>query len=485
MASQMLFTNHHPQQQDVVRQMPLKEIETLSFFKNLYTYPPKFHVKINQLKSVNTYSSYAKTKTNKNYTDKLPSNINEYLNKYKAKQYTSSFYKERASVLKRALQNVPIYVVLNSNQEFILAQPIQNLNNDKKSNSLKETLYDFVSATNHISNSKERKLGLFFFNRKDAEMHLQTILSQDYDGVQRIGLSLHCISLDSAYEMMRQSHPTIDFKFVPNLKELATFLTKKVDGQKLIFDEGQFQAYAKIRPVSLIPSNRNSNLKYVTPFFSFIQNNEYFKGVPLYIVQYKNAPRNFKEKLQNYTYDKYFRSILHLERLTDAIYGRLITTRNFLSGCGKSSIMRGKFETIQTSDNITNYAFFSIEQAIQFIKEYEEMCKENKHLGGSLSTGIIPYVGSWSNTSLSSITLRQTIFVTNLEDFLERWEEGLLSQKESEQPLSLTKETIFVPQLQDSTAFRPYQEPALMKFKNAMLVKYRKFKATFRVFTEA
>ena len=484
MASQILF-NNYLQQQDVAKQSPLKETETLSFFKNLYTYPPKFHVTINQLKPINNYSSYAKTKINKNYDDKLPSNITEYLNNYKEKQYTSSFYKERAGVLKKTLQNVPVYVVLNSNQEFILAQPIQNLNNDKKSNSLKEILYDFVSSTNHISNSKERKLGLFFFNRKDAEMHLQTILSQDQEGVQRLGLALHCISLDSAYEIMRQTHPTIDFKFVPNLGELTTFLTKKVDGPKLIFDEGQFQTYNKIRPVSLISNIGDSNFKNVTPFFSFVQNNEYFKGVPLYIVQYKNAPRNFKEKLQNYTYDKYFRSILHLGRLTDAIYGRLITTRNFLSGCGKGSIRCGKFETIQTSDNITNYAFFSIEQATQFIREYEEMCKENKHLGTSLSTGIIPYAGRWSNKSLSSVTLRPNIFVTNLEDYLERWEEGLLSQKESEQTLFRTKETIFVPQLEHSMTFRPYQETTLIKFKNAMLVKYRKFKATFRVFTEA
>ena len=481
MASQILFSNPN-QQSDIVRCAPLKEMETLSFFKNLYTYPPKFHVKIDQLKPVKPITRDEKNQT---YSNRLPSNITDYLTEYKIKQYTSSFYKERASLLKRAIQNIPVYIVLNSNQEFVLAQPVQNLSTDKKSNSLKETIYDFVSASNHVSNSKERKLGLFFFNRKDAEMHLQTILSQDPEGVQRIGLALHCISLDSAYDVVRQSHSSIDFKFVPNLDELAVFLTKKTDNQNLVFDERQSQTYTKIRPVSILPNIGHLNLKNVTPFFSFIQSNEYFKGVPLYIVQYKNLPRNFKEKLQNYTYDKYFRSVLHLGRLTDAIYGRLITARNYFGGCGKDSIMRSNVETTQISDNITNYAFFSIDQANQFIKDYEQLCKKNKHLRTSLSTGIIPYAGSRANTSLSPIILRPKIFVTNLEDFLERWEETLLSNKKSEQTIFNTKEIIFVPQLETSTEFRPYQESTLIKFKNSMLIKYRKFKASFRVFTEA
>lgn len=476
MASQMLFRDL-PQQYDNIIHSPLKETETLSFFKNLYTYPPKIHVQIDQLNSSST-----KLKSRDNYKQSQIQNIKEYLNEYKAKQYTSTFYKESGNILKKTLQNVPVYIVLNSNQEFILAQPIQNLNNDKKSSSLKSAMYDFVSSTNHIANSKERKLGFFFFNRKDAEMHLQTILSQDPDGVQRIGLALHCISLDSAYELVRQSHPTIDFKFVPNLNELTTFLTKQVDNPKLIFDEGQFQTRSKIRPVPLI---NHPNLKYATPFFSFVQNNEYFKGVPLYIVQYKNLPRNFKEKVQNYTYDKYFRSILHVGRLTDTIYGRLITIRNSVVGCGKNSIMQGNIESTQTSDNITNYAFFSLDQANQFILDYEKLCKENKHLRKSLSTGIIPYAGSVANTNLSPITLRPTIFVTNLEDFLERWEVTLLSNRENKQFSFKPKETIFIPQLENSKEFIAYQETKLMQFKNAMLIKYRKFKATFRVFTEA
>ena len=480
MASQMLF-NDLSQQSDIVRYSPLKETETLSFFKNLYTYPPKFHIKIDQLEPVKTLPYKGK----QNYSTRLPLNIKDYVKEYKVKQYTSTFYKERVNILKKALQNVPVYVVLNSNHEFILAQPIQNLSKDKKSNVLKETMYEFVSATNHISTSEERKLGLFFFNRKDAEMHLQTILSQDFEGVQRIGLALHCISLDSAYSIMRHAHSNIDFKFVPNLNELTTFLTKKTDNPKLIFDERQSQNYNKIRTVPLISNVGPLNLKHVTPFFSLIQNNEYFKGVPLYIVQYKNPPRNFKEKLQNYTYDKYFRSIIHLGRLTEAIYGRLIIARNFLGGCGKSSIIQGNIEVTQTSNNITNYAFFSIDQATQFIKDYEKLCKENKNLRTSLSTGIIPYAGSWGNTSLAPITLRPTIFVTNLEDFLERWEETLLLNKKDEQTIFNTKEIIFVPQLEMSNEFVPYKETPLTKFKNSMLVKYRKFKATFRVFTEA
>ena len=496
MASQELM-NDFANKPEIFRQTPLKELETLSYFKILYNYPPKIRIHVDQLSPLGANIANP-TLTSRSKLDsgaqKSPQNISDYLDEYKMKRYTSAFYEDQAAPLKEALKRIPVYIVLNSNQELILARPV-NRENETPKNPIYETLFNFVCSSNHISSVKEAKLGLFFMSRKDAEMHKNTIFKQDPQGAKRVGLAIHCVGLDSAYQIMRQSHSNVDFKIVPNLDELSQFLSKKINDPKLIFDELQYQTYRKIRPVRIMPKFGRLDFNQLIPFFSFVQNNEYFKGVPLYIVQYKNPPRNFNEKLQNYTYDKYFRSLLRLGRLTDAVYGRLINARDFLVGFGQRSIMQGKIETAQISDNITNYAFFSIDQASQFIADYEKLCKENKRLRKNPSTGIIPYIGSRANTSLSVITLRPKIFVTNLEDFVERWEEALLLKNKVTQPLITypyeyqtifdTKETIFVPKLESRDSFTPYQDSNIGRFKNGLLVKYRKFKATFRVFTEA
>ena len=382
MASQML-TNDVPQPPSSVRQTPLKELETVTFFKNLYTYPPQINVRIEPLEPLLNKDVKGQAKRDFDIItvkrNKIQ-NITNYLNEYKTKQSTSTFYRERTYALKKALQNVPVYIVLNSNQEFILANPIRHNSSEKTQNPLKETVYKFACESNDVSNAKEAKLGLFFLNKKDAEMHLQTILSQDPEGSKQIGLTLHCVGLDTAYEIMRQSHVDIDFKFVPNLDELTTFLKKKINDPKIIFDENQCQTFVKNRLVPLSLNFGPLKIKQPTPLISFIQNNEYFKGVPLYIIQYKDLPQNFNEKLQNYTYDKYFRSLIRLGRLEDAIYGRLINTRDFFFGCGQRSIMQGNIETTYNSPKVTNYVFFSLEQASEFIREYEILCKSSGRL---------------------------------------------------------------------------------------------------------
>ena len=44
-----------------------------------------------------------------------------------------------------------------------------------------------------------------------------------------VGLSIHCISLDSAYKITREYHPGIDFRFVPDLREVKGLLNNKIN----------------------------------------------------------------------------------------------------------------------------------------------------------------------------------------------------------------------------------------------------------------
>lgn len=477
--------NNMSNQSEIANPTPVKELETFKFLKQIYASPPKISIRIDQLETIkaNRFTLLERGSHSVVIPKISSSRLSELIRNYKTNKSTSSFYQDQTTSLKRALQRVPVYVVVNSNQEIVLAQPYDSVKVVQK-----KVKHAFAKAQENISVTNEGKLGLFFLGKKDAEIYLKDIMATRNPESLGIGLTLHCIGLDSAYEIMRQSHPNIGFKLVPNLEELKDFLTKKVNDSNLIFDKQQQQTYYKLRQVP-------SPLKIGhLPCFSLIQNNEYYKGVPLYIVQYKQPSDHISEKLMAHACDKYLRPFNLWGHLADEIYGRLINTRDFFLGCGQRSIMQGNLETMQTAKSVTNYAFFSVDQATHFIDEYEKLRKETKHLRNDPSTGIVRYAGSRANTYLAPLVARPRIFVTNLEDFLERWEEvnllknsdlrSLSSYPDKDQTVFDTKETIFVPKLEPRTSFPP-PVSKVKRFKQDILSKYRKLKAIARIYAEA
>lgn len=477
--------NNMRNQSEITSLTPVKELETFKFLKQIYASPPKITIRIDQLEAIkaNRFALFERGSRSAMIPKINVPRLAESVRNYKTNKYTSSFYQDQTASLERALQKIPVYVVVNSNQEIVLAQPYDSVKVVQK-----KVKHMFAKKQKNISITNEGKLGLFFMGKADAETYLKDIMATRNPEGLGIGLTLHCIGLDSAYEIMRQPHPNIGFKLVPNLEELKDFLTKKVNDPNLVFDKLQYQSYYKLRPI-LSPFK----MGYL-PGFSIIQNNEYYKGVPLYIVQYKMPSEHLSEKVMANISNKYLRSFNLLGHLSDEVYGRLINTRDFLLGCGQCSIMKGSLETAQTSKSITNYAFFSVDQANQFIEEYEKLRKETKHLRKDPSTGILRYEGSRANTYLAPVVMRPRIFVTNLEDFLERWEEvnlfknsgirPLISYPENDQTLFDTKETVFVPKLEPSTSFPPPISKR-ERFKQDIVNKYRKLKAVARIYTEA
>ena len=124
-------------------------------------------------------------------------------------------------------------------------------------------------------------------DRQAAEVYLKEIAKSDIKGSKNLGLSVNCIGLDSAYRITREHHPGIDFRFVPKLSEL-----KKVALTGLNIEKEQMQDYALGNSVS--------------PFIN-LQYSEYYKGVPVYIAQFKDRVPNhyvFFEKNQISNFSK-------------------------------------------------------------------------------------------------------------------------------------------------------------------------------------
>ena len=396
-----------------------KTSKTIDFFEDLYSCPPKFRVKWNSIDELHedVFMSY-------NYrllTDSLPfldvvKNffLNEEVGTVKRVQYSlashvegyrnkvgvTRFYTKHLKKLEETLKTVPVYVILNGQGEIVLANSTDSHNLD--SPSFKESLYTFCGSFDPLADST-KQLGLFFMSRKDAEMYLTEIAKIDTEGTKMLGLSIHCFGLDFAYRVSSEYHPTIDFRFVPDLSEVQSLLTsKQIGGSNLIFENNQQQIRVRKNLFSMLPGFQSGSS--LLP--SFIQKTDYFKGVPIYVVTLKSGNNNFVAN--------HFSNIING---VDTIYSKALSSVSTLFGFGNNLILEGSVKNSFLSSKNKIFIFFDKKSAIQFAK------RNNGQLNRY----------NCSNSNLfGAIAKKSSIFVHNLEDFLEMLEEqSTLSNEQS------------------------------------------------------
>ena len=93
--------------------------------------------------------------------------FSDYINGYLDKLYTSKFYEKGTKELQKAVANIPVFVILNGNNEIVLNNPGNVLGSKNIKSYTKELLYDFCGAFDPQV-EKRQQLGLFFFDRSDA-----------------------------------------------------------------------------------------------------------------------------------------------------------------------------------------------------------------------------------------------------------------------------------------------------------------------------
>ena len=167
----------------------------------------------------------------------------------------------------------------------------------------------------------------------------------------------------------------------------------------MIVEDEQQQLRFRTRTANLFPYLKKLG-SYLSPNFSFLQRNEYFKGVPIYIVQLTENPRSFWT-------ERYF----NVAGVLDNIHSRFIQSLDYTVGFGHNWIMQGSLMDAGNSDKSENYIFFDKEQAIKFSKTNGR--KVARFSGGRTS-------------SLENLVKKPKIFIYNLEDFLEDWEDKIL-----------------------------------------------------------
>lgn len=411
-----------------------KESNAVSFFELLYSYPSKFKIKWNALDELkedlflpSNYDVLEHSLPFIDYIDDwLFSGIEEEIKSNNAyasedfregffdKRISSNFYSKQTKSIQNTLASVPIYVILNGLDEVVLNKP-RNLNANKNGNNiLKKVIYDYCGAFDS-SLEKRQQVGFFFMNRLDAETYLREVARSDMNGTEIVGLSVHCIGLDSAYNITREHHPGIDFRIIPDLQEVKDLLTKKISKSSFIVEDEQQQLRFRRRNVNIFPVLGRLG-QFLSPTSSFLQRNEYFKGVPIYIVQtFKQSSKFPVSQLLNFT------------GLIDTVHGRFIQCSDILLGCGHNWIMQGSLQDAGCSNQFTNYVFFDEVSATKFINNSKQK--------------IARYKGSRAS-NLEYLVRKPKIFVYNLEDFIELWEESI-QQTISAEDLSNERKTIF------------------------------------------
>ena len=459
-----------------------KNSKITDYFDYLYSYPPKIQIKwdsIDELKEDLFISSnygvlehsvpfldfiddlfFTETSTGEAVPENYPKA--QYVDGFVDKINSSNFFLKKTKKIQNALSNIPIFVILNGQGEIVLSKPSNVLGSKSLNNYVNEKLYDSCGAFDPLV-EKKSNLGLFFMDQNDADQYFREVARSDFEGTQTVGLSIHCISLDSAYKITREHHPVIDFRIVPRFKEVKDLLVDNIGKSDMIVEDGQQQLRFRRRNLNLFPY-LNKLGAYLSPSSSFLQRNEYFKGVPIYIVQLSDSPRSFWK-------EQYFNTI----GTVDTIYSQCIQYLDSAIGFGHNWIMQGSLQDAGNSDRFENYIFFEKDQAIQFSKENGR--KVARYRGGRTS-------------NLESIIRKPKIFVYNLEDFIEDWEDQLVGEvfqnKEISETVLNCKATHFIPPTISSSDVNNFSKEDLQSplkgVSQSLNVKFRVLKRAIGVF---
>jgi len=460
-----------------------KNLKVSDYFDYIYSYPPKIKIKWDDIDELNGdllvgqnygtlqhsapfidfiedwfFHSVPKDATTEEYS------ISQYSDGFLDKLNSSNFFLKKTKKVQAELAKIPIFVIVNGHGEIVLNKPSKVISSKSPTAFLNERVYDSCGAFDPIV-EKKSQLGLFFLNLLDAENYLKEIARLDFEGTQVAGLALNCIGLDSAYKISREHHPGVDFRFVPNFKEVKELLLNDIGKSDMIVEDEQQQLRFRRRNVNMFSYLQKLGT-WLSPTSSFLVRNEYFKGVPVYVVQVTENPRNF-------WVERYF----NIAGVLDVFYSRIIQGLDHSIGFGHNWIMQGSLKDAGSSERFENYIFFEKKQALKFIRKNGQK--------------IARYHGS-RTSNLEFMIRKPKIMVYNLEDLLEDWEDTLVrestfnSSKDNVKTIFNARSSNFIPPTTDSEIItasnRNIKSNPVKDLSQSLNVKFRVFSRAVGVF---
>lgn len=203
-------------------------------------------------------------------------------------------------VIDDSIVSFPLFVLVNEKQQVILSESSEHSQNYQR-------LWNFYSnLTNKAINKKTLYTGLFFTNLDDAKEYLNYISIKYNKSTRGSNIKLVPTTIKMYYQLLAQVNNNIDFRLVPDLREISELLYKYKKYRHVSFHKDQRYGnnYFQGQPLYFIKSSKLKNFSNVNNFkllYRFSRNDHVqYEAVFLNYETAFNAWQKYRRKLNNY-----------------------------------------------------------------------------------------------------------------------------------------------------------------------------------------
>lgn len=232
-----------------------------------------------------------------------PNNIFKLFSNRRSPGFPTQTQKE---IIKK-LKAIPIYTVVNSNNEIIIAS-----SRDSSQKNTMEQLQSFYKQIAFWSHDEGTvSLILFFMNKEDASSYLHEICRKDPQEAEKLGVNVKTIGLDTFYRFNRTSPPGLQARLVGDLREFEFVLETATKEEYITLNPKQrtTMRWFQGTPIYSIRLNKASNPNELKKYsingasyskYIFFKKEDVDKAWKSYIGKHKNSKVDTKPTLELY-----------------------------------------------------------------------------------------------------------------------------------------------------------------------------------------
>lgn len=153
-----------------------------------------------------------------------------------------------------SFNHFPLFTISNNLGQMVISEPPEELN-------IKKSIVDYISFK---SNNKYTYEGWFFTNFEDAWEYMQYI--NEYYGLKHNQLKIFTCNFSAFYAIVRKFDGQVNFRLVPDLKEISELLKKYKYYKNISFHHKQKygKTYFQGQPLYLFCMTGKNNYNYIS-----------------------------------------------------------------------------------------------------------------------------------------------------------------------------------------------------------------------------
>jgi hypothetical protein len=210
------------------------------------------------------------------------------------------------------LKAVPIYTVVNDNNEIVTASPRES----KNFYSLKWIQEKMCELFFWNQDEGSISINLFFMNKEDASSYLHEICKKEPREAENSGLKIKIVGLDVFYKLNRTSPPKTQNRLVADLKEVDSLLANYINSTACIVHPKQKYArdWFQGNPIYTLKLQTNFTDKTLSEYsfhnledkkFIFFSREDALKAWKNFLSREIKFPLNHKPKVEIYNLESF------------------------------------------------------------------------------------------------------------------------------------------------------------------------------------